>query len=141
MGFYTEWFADDSDAGAIASIVTTEERSPTDWPNLSMKNIGEMDLSCLWGILRGEPDSDPTVTGDLLFQEGDEIFVCRVKRSFIEALTTIEPASLDAIVEAWNKSENLSRWRADELEEVVRQLVDFAGRARDARKPVLLLSV
>ena len=54
MGFYTDWFlADESEAHAIA-----ESESPfQDWPCLSMKSIAQLELTHLWAVLRGEPDS------------------------------------------------------------------------------------
>jgi hypothetical protein len=65
--FYTNWFiADASEAEAIASTAKTGERSLEDWKNLSIKNIGEIGLSALWAILRGELDTLQSVTGDLL---------------------------------------------------------------------------
>lgn len=142
MSFYTDWFiADDSEAEAIASTVTTEDRSRDDWPNLSIKNIGEIDLATLWGILRGEPDSPKLVMGGLLFQDGEDVFVCRIEPGFVEALAVLEQSDLNPIVESWNKSETLSEWKPDELRHVVQNLICFACRAKEAKKPVLLLSV
>ena len=142
MSFYTDWFlADEGDAEAIASTVTTEEHSSDDWPNLSMKGIGEIDLSSLWGILRGEPDSPDSATGDLLFQEGDEVFVCRVDPGFVEALAAVKPAAVKRIAAEWHKTEELADWEAADVESVLRELVKFAGRAKRERKPVLQLSV
>ena len=38
MGCFTDWFlADENEAEAIASIVTTEEHSFEDWPALSIR--------------------------------------------------------------------------------------------------------
>ena len=113
MGFYTDWFlAAESEAEAVASIATTEEYSFEDWPHLSMKNVGEMDLSALWSILRDEPDSHDSATGALLFQEAEEVFVCRVKPGFVEALASVTSAAIKRIANAWSKTEGLSDWDA-----------------------------
>jgi hypothetical protein len=142
MSFYTDWFlADEGDAEAVASIATTEEHSFEDWPHLSLKGIREMDLSALWGILRGEPDSLNSATGDLLFQEADEVFVCRVEPDFVEALAAIKPATVKRLAAAWNKSEGLTDWGAAEVESALRELVKFTGQAKREGKPVLQLSV
>jgi hypothetical protein len=142
MGCFTDWFlADENEAEAIASIVTTEEHSFEDWPTLSMKNVGEMDLSALWGILRGEPDSLDSATGKLLFQDSDEVFVCQVEPGFIEALAGVKPTAMKRLVSEWNKCEGLSDWAAAEVEGVLRELTKFARRARREGKPVLQLSV
>jgi hypothetical protein len=142
VGFYTDWFlADESDAEAVASITTTEESSFEDWPHLSLKGIAEMDLSALWGILRGEPDSLDSATGDLLFQEGDEVFVCRVEPGFVAALAAVKPAAIKRWAAEWNKTEGLADWGAAEVVGALRELVKFAARAKREGKPVLQLSV
>jgi hypothetical protein len=92
MGFYTDWFvADEADAQAIASIVTTEEHSFEDWPNLSVKNIGEFELMALWAILLGQPfDPARSVSGRLLHQESEEgPFVLSVEPAFLDALAAV----------------------------------------------------
>jgi hypothetical protein len=72
MGWYTDWFvADIADADAIASIVT-DERDFDDWPHLGLKNIGELELSLLWGAIRGDLDVPPDPAGTLLHQREDE---------------------------------------------------------------------
>ncbi len=142
MGFYTDWFlAGEKEAEEIASIATTEEHTFEDWPHLALKNIGEVNLSELWGILRGEPDSLDSATGELLFQHSDEVFVCRVEPGFIEALASVKPATVKRLASAWGKSEELSDWRPAEVESVLRELVTFARRAKREGKPVLELSV
>ena len=142
MSFYTDWFlAEEGDAEAIASIATTEEHSFEDWPHLSLKGVGEMDLANLWGILRGEPDSLDSATGDLLFQEEDEVFVCRVEPGFVKALAAVKPTAVKRIACEWNKSDELSDWGAAEVENALRDLIKFARRAKREGKPVLQLSV
>ena len=142
VSFYTDWFlAEEGDAKAVASIVTTEEHSFEDWPHLSLKGIGAMDLSTLWGVLRGRPDSLDSATGNLLTQEADEVFVCRVEPGFIEALAAVKAAGIKRLAAEWNTSEELADWGAAEVESVVRALVKFAGRAKREGKPVLQLSV
>jgi hypothetical protein len=142
LGFYTDWFlADECDAEAVASIAITEEHSFEDWPHLALKGIGEIDLSALWGILRGKPDSLDSATGDLLFQEGEEVFVCRVELAFVSALAAVKPAALKRLAAEWNESEGLADWDAAEVESAMRELVKFARRAKREDKPVLQLSV
>src|SRR5205085_8665333 len=95
VGFYTDWFlAGEGEAEAIASTVSTEERSFEDWPNLSIENVGESDLSALWGILRGAPTSLDSASGDLLFQDSGGVFISRVVPGFVEALAGIKSAAL-----------------------------------------------
>lgn len=142
MGFYSNWFlAEKGDAEAISSIVTTEEHSFEDWPHLSLKDVSEMDLSALWGILRVEPDSLDTATGDLLHRQGDEVFVCLVEPGFVDLLAAVNPSTIKRLAETWHKSEGLTRWNLKEVESAIRQLVDFTGRAKRERKPILQLSV
>src|SRR5262245_49958016 len=108
MAFYTDWFlADEGEAEAVATIATTEEYSFEDWPHLQLKGVSEMDLSSLWGILRGQPDSLDSATGDLLAQEGKEVFVCCVEPGFVEALGAVKPAAVKRLAAEWNKTEGL----------------------------------
>src|SRR5262249_60957325 len=68
MSFYTDWFvADASEAEAVASIVTTEEHSFEDWPHLALKDVAEVPLTLLRGILRGQPGTALDVDGGSLF--------------------------------------------------------------------------
>jgi hypothetical protein len=142
MSFYTDWFiAEESEAAAIASTVITEERSPEDWPNLSLRNIGEPDLAILWGTLRGEPENPKCVMGDLLFQKGDEVFVCRVEDEFLKTLRAIKPAGIKSVATAWHEGETPSEWAESELNGVLRDLIQFAELAAEQGKSVLHLSV
>jgi hypothetical protein len=142
LGFYTDWFlAEETEAEAIASIATTEEHSFEDWPHLSLKNIGEMDLLTLWGLLRGEPDSLDSTLGNALFQEGEEVFVCRVEPGFVESLAAVKPAAVKQMAAEWNKTEELADWEPAEVESALRELVQFARKSKRRGKPVLQLSV
>jgi hypothetical protein len=142
LGFYTDWFlADPSDAEAVASIATSEEQSFKDWPHLPLKDVGEMELSALWAILRGEPDQLDSTIGNLLFQDGDEVFVCCVEPGFVNALAAVKPTAVKRLAADWSKTKWLKGWGSAEVERAVRELVKFAGRARREAKPVIQLSV
>jgi hypothetical protein len=143
MSFSTEWFiAEETDAGAIMSIVMTEDHEFGDWPNLSLKDVGEMDLRALWGILRGEPENFDSATVTLLFQESDEgPFVCRVAPAFITSLAGVKETGITQVASEWIKADGLSGWDLSDVEQVLRGLVRFAMRATEERKPVLQLSV
>jgi len=142
MGFYTDWFlAGQDDAQAVATIATTGEHSFEDWPHLSLKGVGEIDLALLWGILRGEPDSIDSPTDDLLVQVDDEVFVTRIEPGFVAALAAVNEATIKRLAAEWRRTEGLEDWSAAEVERVLTDLVRFSQRASREGKPVLQLSV
>jgi hypothetical protein len=143
MSFYTDWFiAEDTDAEAIASIVTTEERSHEDWPNLGLRNIGEFELQLLYDLLRPGRDGGKDVSGELLFTDGEEgPFVSRVEPLFLDALVAIKTGDVPALAERWRNPEALFSWSPDELAKVIRSIVKFVKLARKAGKPVLQMAV
>src|SRR5262245_20091867 len=128
MGFNTDWFiADEAEAGAIA----VSESPFDDWPCLSMKGIGEMELMELWGILRNVPPNLETVARDLLFQDpAGEMFVCRVVPGFIDALAAVKNTDVKRVAAVWGKTEGLEDWKPADIERVLREMCDFAMRAQ-----------
>jgi hypothetical protein len=143
MSFFTDWFlANEDEAEAVASVVTTEAHSFEEWPNIAMKNIGDMELRALWGVLRGDSSLSDSVMGKLLFQASDEgPFVCRVVPEFIAALATIPGPDLSTIAAAWARAEMMSRWAPVTLAELLGELVQFARRAQREAKPLLQMNV
>ena len=134
MGFYTDWFiAEESDANAIASTVTTEEHSPDEWPHLAVKNIGEFELAALWCILLDQPfDPARSVSGRLLYQEpgGEGPFVSIVEPGFVDALAGIKKAAEVEYAAAWAQVDALMLQEPKSLTRVIRELSAFACRAR-----------
>jgi hypothetical protein len=86
-----------------------------------------------------QPDSLDSAT--VLFQEGEEVFVCRVESGFLEALAAVKTAMQKRLAAEWNQSDGLADWNATEVASVLRALVKFAAQAKRAGKPVLQLSV
>jgi hypothetical protein len=108
MGWYTDWFvADIADADAIASIVT-DERDFDDWPHLGLKNIGELELSLLWGAIRGDLDAPPDPAGTLLHQREDEdgggILVFTVAPEFVTALAQLPADQQQRLAVTWHST-------------------------------------
>ena len=143
MSFYTDWvLAAESDAEAVASAVTTEVRSLEDWPHLSLRNIGQIDLHALWAILREEPREPRSTAGELLHQESDDgPFVCRVEPEFVEALARVGLQELASIAVQWRQTEGLSGRPGEEIEAALRELCGFAAKAQETQTPILDLLV
>lgn len=142
MSFYIDWFiADEKDAEAIASIVTNEEHSFEDWPRLSLKSIGEIELSLLCGILLNELDNPNPVMDDLLFEVDNEVFVCSVNSGFVELLSLTKPSAFKRFATEWKKCEEMADWALEDIKDTIRELVRFACEAKKAGKSVLQLSV
>jgi hypothetical protein len=140
LGFYTDWVLADEDEAEAVLAITTDEHAIEEWPHLSMKNVGEMDLMSLWAILRGEPEQLESITS-LLARRGDDVLVCRVGSQFVAALAAVKPSTIKRLAGEWNQIEELQNWEAKDVECVLRQLVNFARRAKREGKPVLQLSV
>jgi hypothetical protein len=143
MSFYTDWFLTDvSEAPVIASIVLTEDRAHDDWPNVALRNIGEIELVALYELLRPGRDGGNSVSGELLFQGGEDgPFVSAVESRFVEALGGVPAGAEVELAERWQAHEALADWSTDELAEVLRSLTEFARAARTAGKPVLQMVV
>jgi hypothetical protein len=137
----TDWLiAQEADAEAVASILTTEERSFDDWPSLCLQGVGQLELQHLAASLRGDGQSTRSVLGSLLHQASEQgPFVAAVDSGFIEALATLEESSLGAVSEAWQQSEHLRDWPLAEVGDTLSQMVAFARRARESGTPVLEL--
>ncbi|MBM7114237.1 hypothetical protein [Archangium primigenium] len=137
----TTWFiAREDEAKAIASIVTTEEHDPEEWPNIELPLI-EMELMALFATLRGSEDlTVPSSQGEpFVFDEDSGLLVIRVSDALIQALAQVAPGKQASLVEAW-----AGHMDSDYApEELLEQLEDLAAFARDAvqrRSPVLSLS-
>ncbi|WP_027856796.1 hypothetical protein [Marinobacterium jannaschii] len=143
MGFYTDWFiADKADAEKIASIVTTEEYDFDDWPHLSMKNIGVVELGLLWERLAGD-ELDPGLPtfGESLF-EGDEedLFVFELASEYIAVLASVQPDQVPGISAQWYDNEELSAFSLEEVTELLQEIVSFTQQAKQMNKPILELA-
>jgi hypothetical protein len=147
MSFYTDWFlADPSEAEAVASIATTEEHSFEDWPHLALKDVADVPLTLLRGILRGRPPGTAEdVDGATLFwDEGEEgegmVSVTQVLPAFVEELAALTPAQVQRVAAAWHRCEGMADWAAADVAKCLRRMAAFARRSQRAGKPVLRLS-
>jgi hypothetical protein len=143
MAVYTDWFlADESEAEALAK----SESKFRDWPCLSMKGILDLELSALWGVLRGTPDSLSGVAGEELFADVEEdgqggLVVYRVVPEFISALAALDKPGIERAAREWHKCEQMAECEPATVGTILREMVEFAQRARREGKPVLELAV
>ncbi|BCM92653.1 hypothetical protein IAD21_04535 [Abditibacteriota bacterium] len=136
MSFYTDWFiAEEAEAENLA----TSGSPYIEWPSLSLKGIGEIDLMALWALLRGQKeDSAEEVSKELLFQGSEQgPFIVRVAPGFIELLSLVSDAHRSEIANAWSQSDGLIGLESSNVIEIVIQLSDFARRSRRDSKPIL----
>jgi hypothetical protein len=142
MCVYTDWFlAEEREAEALGKADLPFQ----DWPCLSMKGIIGSDLTILWGLIRNEPESRDDVAGEPLFSDVEEdgsegMVVSRVIPGLIDALAILDKIGIDRVARQWHQSEDLAEWEAADVVFVLREMVEFAQRARRAGKPVLELS-
>jgi hypothetical protein len=143
MGFYTDWFiAEEHEAAAIAAIATSESSSFENWPSLSLKGIGAIDLFALARLLHAQPPNRASLGDTLLFQESEAgPFVSRIPPAIIAALAALDESQHERVAGAWAQSESLASWNLDDVALALRELVHFARRAEQSGKPVLQLSV
>lgn len=146
MSFYTDWFvADASEAEAVASIAAGEGHSFEDWPHLALKDVADVPLTLLRGILRGHPGTAEAVDGESLFFDEDEedggmVSVRQVLPAFVDELAALTPAQVKRAAAAWHRCEGMTAWAAADVAKCLRGMVAFARRAKRAGKPVLRLS-
>jgi hypothetical protein len=143
MSWYTDWFlADEAEAEAVAGIATGEDYSFDDWPHLSMKSVGEMELMSLWALL-GRPEGIETISRDPLYHESDEdggVIVDRVAPGFITALAALHKPDVERRARDWHACEAMAQWELKLVAEVLWEMAEFARRAGREGKPVLQLS-
>jgi hypothetical protein len=140
MSVWTDWLlAEEDEAEAVASILTTEERSFEDWPHLTLEGIGILELQHLASALHSDGTA-PAALGDLLFQGSEEgPFVALLAEDFALRLATTPDSAIPAIAAAWHRSEHLAPLPLSKLEQVLREIVAFARRSRDTGTPILQL--
>ena len=138
----TTWFmAKENDAEALASIVTTEEHDPEEWPNLELPLI-EMELMALFAALRKSDDT--TVRSSqgepLVFEDEEGLLVIRVSDDFIQALARVAPGKEAGLAEAWVANVDDGDHEPEDLAEVLKNMASFARESLKRRVPVLSLS-
>jgi hypothetical protein len=151
---WTDWFiADETEAGAIASIAGSEEDEHDfeDWSHLAMKGIIESQLMALWGVLQGKPGEWLDVCDGVLHQEGEAdengigedglTLVTRVAPAFVTTLAKLPDTPSAKVVKAWTADESMADWEAKDAIQALVELIEFARRAEGAGKPVLQLVV
>ncbi len=145
MSWYTDWFlADEVEAEAIAAIGDEDgESSFEDWPHLSMKSVGEMELISLRAILCGKPGGTEDYHGDALYQQYDEeggVAVTAVLPEFLAELVSLTAKPMKDVALLWQQCEAMAEWESATVVEVLREMVAFARRAEKEGKAVLELS-
>lgn len=138
----TDWFlAQEKEAEAIASIVTTEEHAPEDWTHLEFP-LMQMDLMALCATLLGDEEqaAESVLEEPLVWDEEGGLCVARVKDTFIQALARVKPGGVEALVEAWQAQLEGGEHEPEELSEYLTQLADFARDAVKKRSPVIELN-
>jgi hypothetical protein len=141
MSISTDWLiASEAEAEAVASILTTEERSFDDWPSTCLEGIGELELTDLAAVLRGDGQPARSTVGELLYEASEDgPFVAAVERTFIEALAGLSEQSYRAIANAWRASEHLTGWPSDDVMAILARMSHFARQAKEKGMPVLQL--
>jgi hypothetical protein len=138
----TTWFiAREDEAEALESILTTEEHSPEDWPNIDLPLI-EMELMALSAALRGTENitSERTLEDPLIFREEDGLLIARVVDSFIQALARVLDENVPGLSEAWAERIDQENHELEELREILSDMVKFARETVARRSPVLSLA-
>jgi len=141
VSIFTDWLiANEVEAPAVASIITTEEHSYENWPVICLKGVGELELQDLAAILRGDTNSDRSTLGELLYRQSEEgPFVAAVRTDFIDLLAALPEQSLDGVAAAWQSSEHLRAWSLADVRGTLADMTVFARQALELRTPVLQL--
>jgi hypothetical protein len=126
VSFYTDWFvAEASEADAIASIATTEEHAFEDWPHLALKDVADVALTLLRGILHGQPGKALDVDGESHFwDEGEDgegmVSVRQVLPAFVEELAALTPARVRQVAAVWHTCDGMTDWAAGDVAKCLR---------------------
>jgi hypothetical protein len=109
-------------------------------PGLDVKGTGLIELATLHSIITGKPfdpglEAFPAVSDDN-GEDGPWVFRCSPE--LIAGLAAADHDELARVAEEWAKTDEIqqARWEADELEQRLREMQEFARRAETAGKPV-----
>lgn len=137
MSIYTDWFiASTDDAESIAN----SDDPFNDWPSLSIKSVGEMEMMELWSWPRtGSLNDYQQTTGRLLYQGSDEgPFVCPVAPEFVKALAGLSQVQQVSVAAAWSQSEQWRQWPVSpDVVSVLHDLAAFGRQSTESEKPIL----
>jgi hypothetical protein len=136
----TTWFlAREEEAEAIASIITTEEHSPEEWPYLEFPLI-ELELMALAAVVQeDEALATEPISEEPLVWDDEGLGVMRVKDPFIQALARVAPGSIPGLVEAWAERMDQDDHEPARLRELLSTLSGFARDSVARQRPVLQL--
>ena len=149
MGQTTDWFLADIEEAPDLGNALPEELVDT-WPNVSLRDVLELELEELSKVLLGPKyvyrtellypedaasEGGPSVTSEV-FEGGT--FVTHVPSAFVQALAALRDEDISRAGTAWQaKAEHLRDWAPIEVTGVLQRMRDFAALAARSRKSVL----
>lgn len=141
MSMYTDWFlAEESEAEDIASIASEEGRDFEDWPHLSLKSVGEIELQQLLALLLPSSDEAVGSTGIPLHvaedEDGGGVLVARVLPEFVDALAAVTEDVVAEVAGEWGSGEEMADWEQETLISILGEIIAFAHQARQEGKPI-----
>lgn len=147
MRLFVHWFlvenADKAEAKKISDAVIAGA-SLDAWPHLATGVIDGMDLNKLESLLRpkkvkGEPKRPGVGGKHLMGGFNDKPIVSHINDSFLAHLVAIEEP--DQVVERWLTAEGLEKCKPAEIRKLLDELIQFAKKAQQKRKPVIQVDV
>lgn len=132
MSQATSWFI----ANVVeAALLATDDDPYVRWPSLRLPGILQLELKDLNELVLGQRYS-PSLLGEF-----DGILVLLVPDPFIEALARLTDDNLQTYAGRWReRSEHLFDRSPDEVAASLRDLRNFAQRARKLSTPILDLN-
>jgi hypothetical protein len=143
MSFYAAWvLAEQADAAAVRTTVTTKEHQLEEWEHLILKGVDGPEINKLERLVRPRVKGKKVTMGGQLLVRGkftDEPFTCvsRVAPEFVDRLASMSTEEVTTLATQWQKQ--VVDQTVDALIKLVQAMAAFAAKAKQAFMPVLQL--
>jgi hypothetical protein len=126
----------------IMSYMTDAEFQAS--PHLSLRNIGEVDLWNLWGIIA--PERNPALlvhNSEIAVVEYDDgaTLIYRMHPDFVRSVAHLSSSDFAAIAAVWVAAQEFrGLLLAIDLQDILQELADFTLEALESGKSVLIIN-
>lgn len=123
-----------------APSVSESEQDSDRWPRISVPGMDQVVLCSLWAILRGDAYRDEDVDAFTLAHEesAEGPWTVVVPAGLVGLLAGLPPDDMPRVAVAWSATEELQGTGPEELQDVLKRIVEFARRAVTARATMLM---
>lgn len=137
MGLLADLFVAEPEDALTYEALSGKGKLPADrFERAEFKGLTNLEFTTLWALMQNEEwDLDKH---DLeAIGEPGETWLFRFPDTFVEALASLDSASISRVVPLWANTEEL-QWEPSEAQEVIEELVRLARLARTTSKRLFL---